>query len=369
MAANESATKGRVINFSAGPATLPLEVLEKVRDHMLNFEETGMSVMEMSHRSATFGRIIQEARDDCRELLSVPDNYEILFAQGGATTQFSSVAYNLCSGEQPADYLVTGGWSKKAAAEAKRLGMSVNVVASNEAGKHTEVPPRDTWETSGDARFFYYCANETVHGVQMQQPPKVNATLVCDFSSCFMSAPIPIEKFGVVYAGAQKNVGPAGVTVVIVRKDLLGKAPSSCPLLLDWNTLAKKESMYNTPPTFSIYVMGLVFKWLKKQGGLAQMEKINQEKAQLLYTIIDKSDMYTCPVAPADRSIMNVRFNCQNPEQEQAFLRQAEAKNMFGLKGHRSLGGIRASIYNAQSLDAVQTLATFMKDFEKTCKL
>jgi len=363
----------RVLNFSAGPSALPLSVLEQCRDDMLNFNGTGMSVMEMSHRSKAFADIFAQTKNNLRQILKVPENYEILFMQGGATTQFSCVPLNLGSlSDEVPDYIVSGGWSKKAATEAsKLLGKDVNIITDNTKDLSVEVADPKTWKLNDNAAYTYYCVNETVYGLQMKDIPQTKNPLVADFSSCFMSEPIDVSKFAVIYAGAQKNIGPAGVTVVIIRKDLLGKATPTCPVLLDYNILASKDSMYNTPPCYAIYVCGLVFKWIKSQGGLEELGKVNREKAKILYDCIEQSDFYKAPVNPAVRSIMNVRIeiwptpDTRDKELEKKFVAQAEENNMFNLKGHRSLGGLRASIYNAQTIQGCRALRDFMNKFMK----
>jgi len=369
--ANSEKNSGRVLNFSAGPSALPLSVLEQCRDDMLNFQGSGMSVMEMSHRSKIFGEIFAEAKNNLREILKVPEDYEILFMQGGATTQFSCVPLNLgtLSDEAP-DYIVSGGWSKKAAQEAtKLLGKDVNIVTDNTKDLSVTVEDPSTWSLNENAPYTYYCVNETVYGLQMNDIPETKNPLVADFSSCFMSEPIDVSKFAVIIAGAQKNIGPAGVTVVIIRKDLLGKAMPTCPILLNYQILASKDSMYNTPPCYAIYVCGLVFKWMKSVGGLEKLGGINQEKAKLLYGAVDDT-FWRAPVDSKYRSIMNVRLEIwidgvRQGELEKKFVEEAAANGLMNLKGHRSLGGIRASIYNAQTLENCQILVNFMKEFQK----
>lgn len=361
----------RVLNFSAGPSALPLTVLEQCRDDMLNFKGAGMSVMEMSHRSKVFGEIFAEAKNDLREILKVPEDYEILFMQGGATTQFSCVPLNFSTlSDEVPDYIVSGGWSKKAAAEAsKLLGKEVNIVTDNTEDLSVTVADPSTWRLNKKAPYTYYCVNETVYGLQMKDIPETKNPLIADFSSCFMSEPIDIAKFGAIIAGAQKNIGPAGATVVIIRKDLLGKAVPTCPVLLNYQTLASKDSMYNTPPCYAIYVCGLVFKWMKSQGGLEKLGEINRQKAKLLYDAIEGRKFWKAPVDAKYRSIMNVRLEIwpteiRDKELEKRFVEKAESKGLLNLKGHRSLGGIRASIYNAQTLEACHTLVNFMKDYQ-----
>jgi phosphoserine aminotransferase len=360
-----------VCNFSAGPSALPESVLLEAQRELFDFKGAGLSVMEMSHRSKVFDDIWQEARSDLRELLNIPPNYQIMFLQGGATMQFSAIPLNLNLRNQPdkvADYVVTGVWSSKAAKEAKKYGR-VNIAADESESKFTGVTPASEWKLSGDdAAYLYICVNETVHGVLIDDSklPDVKCPIIADYSSCFMSAPIDISKFGIVYAGAQKNIGPAGVTVVIVRDDLIGKADPLTPMYFDY---AKADGgMMNTPPCWSAYVMGLVLKWLKNDvGGLEGMAKINVQKAKELYDAIEGSDgYYIAPVAKDCRSLMNVRFSIKSgADAEKKFLAEAAKGGFQNLKGHRSLGGLRASIYNAQPLANIRKLIAFMADFQK----
>lgn len=366
--ANHNATPHRLPNFSAGPATIPTEVLLRAQDELLNWQGRGVSVMEMSHRSKDYMAVTQKAEAKLRSLMAIPDNYKVLFLQGGASLQFSAIPLNLLNGGR-ADYLTTGAWSGKAIKEAKRyaeLGLGeVNAVASGKESNFTDVPDISTWNTSQDAAYFHYCANETIHGLQIFEPPQVNAPLVADMSSSILSHPVDVSKFGMIYAGAQKNIGPAGLVIVIIREDLLGKASEWCPLLMNYEHQAEKESMSNTPATYSWYLAGLVFEWLEEQGGVEAIYKINQQKADLLYKTIDDSDFYSNPVAHEYRSIMNVPFTLADDNLDKAFLEEAEKAGLLGLKGHRDVGGMRASIYNAVSLDWVQQLVGFMKDFEQ----
>jgi len=353
----------RVYNFSAGPAALPQAVLEQARDEMLDWHGTGMSVMEMSHRGKAFMSIAEEAEADLRELMAIPGNYKVLFLQGGASTQFAMVPLNLMGRTGKADYLNTGSWSKKAIAEGKRYG-EVNVVADTSAD--FTVPAADSLQFSSDAAYVHYTPNETIQGVEFPYVPDTgDLPLVADMSSTILSRPIEVSKFGVIYAGAQKNVGPAGLTLVIVREDLVGQAPESCPAMLNYKTHADAGSMYNTPPTYSWYLAGLVFKWLKAQGGLAAMAEINERKAKALYAAIDESDFYHNPVDPECRSWMNVPFTLADPELDGLFLEEASKAGLETLKGHRSVGGMRASIYNAMPEAGVQALIEFMKEFER----
>ena len=352
----------RVHNFCAGPAALPLEVLEQAQQEMLDWQGSGLSVMEMSHRSAEIVGITETAEADLRELLNISDDYAVLFLQGGASTQFSAVPLNLLGDAGVADYVNTGEWSKKAIKEGKRY-CNVNVVASSEDTNFSTIPAFDSWKLNEKAAYLHYTPNETIGGVEFFWTPDVNVPLVADMSSTILSREINVSDFGVIYAGAQKNIGPAGLTLVIVRKDLLGKAQASTPTMLDWKIAAENDSMYNTPPTYAIYLAGLVFKWLKAQGGVAAIEKVNRRKAEKLYGYIDNSGFYSNPVEAASRSLMNVPFILANADLDKAFLKQADEAGLLNLKGHRSVGGMRASIYNAVSEQAVDDLIDFMKGF------
>lgn len=355
----------RVFNFSAGPAALPEAVLSQASADMLDWNGSGMSVMEMSHRGKAFMSIAAQAEADLRELMAIPDNYKVLFLQGGASTQFAMIPLNLAQG-RVMDYVNTGAWSKKAIAEGKRLG-DVNVAASSEESNFTTVPAQDSWQCSDDAAFLHYTPNETIGGVEFPFIPDCGDTpLVADMSSTILSRPVDISKFGIVYAGSQKNIGPAGLTLVIVRDDLIGNADHTTPAMLQYSTHANNDSMYNTPPTYGWYFAGLVFKWLKELGGLQAMAEINQRKAAKLYAAIDGSDFYANPVDPICRSLMNVPFTLANAELDKAFLSQAESVGLVTLKGHRSVGGMRASIYNAMPEEGVDRLISFMQEFERT---
>ncbi len=353
----------RKYNFCAGPAALPETVLEQARDELLDWQDAGLSIMEMSHRSPEIVGIYERAEHDLRDLLAVPDNYKVLFLQGGASTQFGAVPLNLTRGDASADYVNTGQWSKKAIAEGKRY-LNVNVAASAEDSNFSTIPPRDSWQLSNGAAYLHYTPNETIGGVEFFWTPEADAPLVVDMSSTILSRPINVADYGVIYAGAQKNIGPAGLTLVIVRDDLLGQAHPLCPAMLNWQVAAEAESMYNTPPTFALYLAGLVFQWLKAQGGLAAMETLNRRKASKLYGYIDDSAFYANPVETASRSLMNVPFTLANSELDKAFLAESEAAGLLNLKGHRSVGGMRASIYNAVPEAAVDALIDFMRDFE-----
>jgi phosphoserine aminotransferase len=353
----------RKFNFCAGPAALPEEVLAQASSEMLDWESRGLSVMEMSHRSSEFVSIAEQAEADLRELMGISDEYAIAFMQGGASSQFSAVPLNLLGDKTSADYLNTGQWSKKAISEAKRF-CNVNVVASSEDTKFSTVPSRDSWNLNDDAAYFHYTPNETIGGVEIHDVPQVNVPIVADMSSTILSRPIDVSKFGLIYAGAQKNIGPAGLVIVIVRKDLLGQASSTCPAMFNYKTIIDGESMYNTPPTYAWYLAGLVFKWLKAQGGLEAIAAVNRRKAEKLYGYIDASSFYANPVEVVSRSSMNVPFTLADSDLDKAFLQQSEAAGLLNLKGHRSVGGMRASIYNAVSEDAVDALISFMRDFE-----
>jgi phosphoserine aminotransferase len=355
----------RVFNFSAGPAALPLEVLERARDELLDYGGTGMSVMEMSHRSRAFVDIAERAEADLIELLGIPDDYKVLFLQGGATLQFAMVPMNLLDGAKRADYVNTGSWSSKAIKEAGRF-CEVNVVASSESSNFDRVPDPAGWALSTDAAYLHICSNETIGGVQFHAVPEnVACPLVADMSSDLLSRPLDVSRFGLIYAGAQKNIGPAGLTVVIVRRDLLGKAGAGVPSMLDYAVHAEADSMSNTPPTLAWYLAGLVFDWLKRQGGLSAVAELNQRKAGKLYAAIDQSNFYRSPVRPENRSWMNVPFTLPDPALDAEFLGQAEAAGLTNLKGHRSVGGMRASLYNAVPEAAVDALVSFMAEFER----
>ncbi|WP_028006389.1 3-phosphoserine/phosphohydroxythreonine transaminase [Solimonas flava] len=356
----------RVVNFSAGPATLPFEVLQQVQAELLDWQGCGMSVMEMSHRDKEFMSIAQAAEADLREVAGIPANYKVLFLQGGATAQFTFVPMNLLRGKQNVDFVLTGDWGKKAAKEAARYA-KVNVAASSEADKFTHIPERANWKLDPNAAYVHVTSNETIHGVEFAADPDTGSVpLVADMSSNMLSRPFDVTKYGLIYAGAQKNIGPAGVTIVIVRDDLIGQTLPNTPGIFDYKQMADAESMLNTPPCFAWYVSGLVFKWIKAHGGLAGIGERNAKKAELLYAYIDSQDFYRNPVAKADRSRMNVPFTLANPELDAEFLKGAKAADLSGLKGHRSVGGMRASIYNAMTLEGVQQLVDYMKEFART---
>jgi phosphoserine aminotransferase len=355
----------RVFNFSAGPAALPAEVLEQLRSEMLDWHGQGMSVMEMSHRGKAFISIAQQAEADLRELLAVPANYKVLFLQGGATAQFAAVPFNLTTPDSVADYVNTGAWSKKAIGEAKRY-CKVNV-AADAGGNYSTVPARADWKLTPGAAYVHYTPNETIGGVEFHTVPDVgDVPLVADMSSTILSRPIDVSRFGVIYAGAQKNIGPAGLVVVIVREDLLGRARPDTPTVFDWKAMAADGSMLNTPATYSWYVAGAVFQWIKRQGGLAAMERHNRAKAEKLYAAIDGSGFYRNPVAKDARSWMNVPFVVPNADLDKPFLEGAKAAGLVALEGHRSVGGMRASIYNAMPMAGVEALVGYMKEFQRT---
>ncbi len=354
----------RVYNFSAGPAALPEDVLKQAQDEMLDWQGSGMSVMEMSHRGKAFMSIAEQAEADLREIMAIPDNYKVLFLQGGASSQFAMVPINLLGDKGKADYINTGQWSKKAIAEAKRY-CDVNVIASSEDSNFTTVPDQSSLPTTTDAAYLHYTPNETIVGVEFPYVPETNVPLVADMSSTILSRPIDVSKFGVIYAGAQKNIGPAGLTIAIVRDDLIGNARADMPAMMDYKTHSENDSMYNTPPTYGWYLAGLVFKWLKGLGGLEGMAAINQRKADKLYAAIDGSSFYSNPVDPQCRSWMNVPFILADAELDKVFLEEAEKAGLSTLKGHRSVGGMRASIYNAMPEAGVDALIDFMNDFEQ----
>ena len=356
----------RVYNFSAGPAVLPEEVLQQAREEMLDWRGSGMSVMEMSHRGKEFMSIAEQAEADLRELMGIPANYKVLFLQGGASSQFAMVPMNLLRGKAGADYINTGAWSKKAIGEAKRY-CTVNVAGSSEASKFTTVPAQAELKLSADAAYVHYTPNETIGGVEFPYVPATgDVPLVADMSSTILSRPLDVTKYGLIYAGAQKNIGPAGLTVVVVREDLLSEqVVDGTPTMFRYTTHVADGSMYNTPPTYGWYLAGLVFQWIKAKGGLAAMAAINERKAKRLYDAIDGSGFYRSPVDPACRSWMNVPFTLANPELDAAFLAEAKKAGLVTLKGHRSVGGMRASIYNAMPEAGVRALVDFMADFEK----
>lgn len=355
-----------VFNFSAGPAVLPGPVLEQARQELLDWQGSGMSVMEMSHRGSHFMSIAQQAEADLRALLSIPAGYQVLFLQGGATSQFAMVPMNLLRGSQRADYINTGAWSKKAIAEAGRY-CTVNVASSAEASNFSDIPAPDTWQLDAAAAYVHYTPNETIGGVEFGWIPDTGEVpLVADMSSTILSRPLDVSRYGLIYAGAQKNIGPAGLTVVIVREDLLGETLGSAPSMYNYRLHADAGSMLNTPPTFAWYLAGLVFRWLRDLGGLAAIEVVNRRKAGRLYEAIDSSSFYHSPVRADCRSLMNVPFTLANSSLDGDFLAKAGAAGLLNLKGHRSVGGMRASIYNAMPEAGVAALVEFMREFERT---
>ncbi len=354
----------RVFNFSAGPSVLPVEVIEKVQSELLNYQGSGQSIMEMSHRSKEFVKVMEDAEKDLREILEIPDNYKVLFLQGGATLQFAMVPINLLRNSKKADYIVAGTWGKKAAKEAEKFG-DIKVVASSQDDTFTYIPKVSKDEIRPDADYVHITYNNTVYGTHYNEDVDFgDVTLVADMSSCILSEKVDVSKFGLIYAGAQKNIGPAGMTLVIIREDLIGFAPENTPTYLNYQIHADNDSAYNTPPCFPIYVAGEVFKKIKREGGIESIEKNNVEKAAKLYEHIDNSKLYSCPVAVEDRSLMNVVFVTGNADLDKNFVAQAREKGLVNLAGHRSIGGMRASIYNAMPMEGVDKLIEFMKEFE-----
>ena len=353
----------RVFNFSAGPSMLPLSVLEKAQKELVSYGSSGMSVMEMSHRSKVYDDIIKNAEALIRELMNIPDNYKVLFLQGGASTQFAMIPLNLFKNGK-ADYVKTGQWAKKAIEEAQKYG-KVNVVASSEDAVYNYIPALDASKFSPDADYFHITYNNTIYGTRFTEIPETNGVpVVADFSSCIMSEVVDVSKFGLIYAGAQKNIGPAGLTIAIIRDDLIGNAAPICPTMLDYKIHADNDSLYNTPPCYSIYMSMLVFEWIKEMGGVEAIQKINEEKAGILYDFLDASSMFRGTVIPKDRSLMNVPFVTDSDELNAKFIKEASALGFVNLKGLRTVGGMRASIYNAMPIEGVQALVDFMKKFE-----
>ncbi len=355
----------RVYNFSAGPSMLPESVLNKAAAEMLDYEGTGESVMEMSHRSKEYDAIIKGAEALLRELMEIPDNYKVLFLQGGASTQFAAIPMNFMNGSGKADYIVSGQWSNKACKEAAKYG-DIKVVATSKEQNFSCVPDVDPAELRPDADYVYICLNETVHGNIMRKLPETgNVPLIADISSCFLSEPLDVSKFGMVYGGAQKNVAPAGLTICIIREDLLGKARDYTPSMLDYALMAENDSLYNTPPCYNIYICKLVLEWIKNLGGLEAMAKRNYKKAEILYNFLDNSKMFKGTVVAKDRSIMNVPFVTDSDELNAEFVKACTENGFINIKGHRSVGGMRASIYNAMPIEGVEKLVEFMKEFEE----
>ncbi len=353
----------RVYNFSPGPATLPYEVLERAGKDVVNFQETGIGLIEISHRSKEFMAVADEAEENLRELLKIPENYKVLFLQGGASSQFFMIPMNLLGSQKKATYLNTGTWAKKAIKEAKLFG-NIDVPFSSEERSFNRVPQTEEYQIAQDSEYLYFVSNNTIYGTQFPQFPETDKMLISDMSSDILSRQIDINKFGIIFAGAQKNLGPAGVTIVIIREDLLEKTPENTPTMLSYKTHADKGSMFNTPPCFAIYAVGEVLKWLKKQGGVEAIEKRNIEKASLLYKAIDATEYYRGHAEKDSRSLMNISFNLPSPELEAKFINEAASIGLSGLKGHRSIGGCRASIYNAFPAEGVKKLVEFMAKFE-----
>ena len=358
----------RVYNFSAGPAVLPEEVLQEVAAEMLDYQGTGMSVMEMSHRSKAYQKIIDTAEADLRELMNIPDNYKVLFLQGGASQQFAMIPMNLMK-NKVADYIITGQWAKKAYQEAQKYGKA-NAIASSADKTFSYIPDCSDLPISEDADYVYICENNTIYGTKFWELPNTKGkTLVSDVSSCFLSEPVDVSKYGIIYGGVQKNIGPAGVVIVIIREDLIPDEPlAGTPTMLSYKTHADNGSMYNTPPAYGIYVCGKVFKWLKKMGGLEAMKAYNEKKAAILYDFLDRSELFKGTVRKEDRSLMNVPFVTGDEEMDKKFVKEAEAAGFVNLKGHRTVGGMRASIYNAMPIEGVEKLVAFMEAFEKNNK-
>ena len=355
----------RIYNFSAGPSMLPEEVLQTAAAELLEYGETGQSVMEMSHRSKEYQAIIDVAEKDLRDIMNIPDHYKVLFLLGGASTQFAMVPMNLMTGSGKADYIITGQWAKKAYKEAARYGKA-RAIASSEDKTFSYIPEVTPDMIDPEADYVHICMNNTIYGTKWQTLPETgNVPLVADISSCILSEPIDVSKFGVLYAGAQKNVAPAGLTIVIIREDLIGKAMDITPTMLNYQTHADNGSMFNTPPCYAIYMAGLVFKWIKKLGGLSEMQKMNEKKAKMLYEFLDSSALFKGTVVPEARSLMNVPFVTGDADLDAKFVSESKKAGFVNLKGHRSVGGMRASIYNAMPVEGVEKLIEFMKNFEK----
>lgn len=356
--------ENRVFNFAAGPSTLPLEVLKQAQEEMLSYQGTGMSVMEMSHRSKAYDAIIRDAFDTLRRVMNIPDNYKILFLQGGASTQFAAVPLNLMKTGK-ADYIVSGEFSGKAYKEAKKYG-DARLVASSEDANFSYIPQVKKEDFRPDADYVHICFNNTIFGTKYHYIPDTgNVPLVCDMSSCIMSEPVDVSKFGMIYAGAQKNIGPAGLTVVIIREDLIGNARPECPTMLDYKIMAEKDSMYNTPPCYAIYIAGLVFRWAEQLGGTAALYERNVKKAELLYSTLEKTHLFHLHAQKDSRSLMNVTFRTDSEELDKKFVAEAAAQGMVSLAGHRKVGGMRASIYNAMPIEGVEKLCAFIREFDK----
>lgn len=356
-------TEKRVFNFSAGPSTLPVPVLEKAAKQMLNYENSGMSVMEMSHRSSSYLDIFEKTKNLLKKVMNVPDDYKIVFIQGGATQQFSMVPLNLLKNGK-ADYIITGSFSKKAAAEAKKYG-EINIAYDGSENNYKHIPTQEELKLDPQASYVHLCANNTIYGTEWKYVPDTNGVpIIADMSSNILSKPIDVSKYGMIYAGAQKNMGIAGLGVAIIKEELLRKVPDSTPVLLDYQLMIDNDSMYNTPPAYAIYILGLVLEWIDNLGGLEVIEKMNIKKAELLYDYLDSSDFYICHSDKDNRSLMNVTFTTPNKDLDAKFVKESIAAGMTNLKGHRSVGGIRASIYNAMPIEGVEKLIEFMKEFE-----
>jgi len=358
----------RVYNFSAGPSSLPVPVLEKAASEMIEYQDSGMSVMEMSHRSPVYEKIIADAQATFRRVMGIPDNYKVLFMQGGATTQFAAVPLNLMNKNGKADYVVSGQFSEKAYQEAKKFG-DVKVLASSEDKNFTYIPTFKKEDIRPDADYVHICFNNTIFGTKFPEIPDTgDIPLVADMSSCILSEPFDVTKFGLIYAGAQKNMGPSGLTVVIVREDLIGNIRENSPVMFDYKTMADNDSMYNTPPCYAIYIAKLVFEWVESLGGLEKMKEINEKKCKILYDFLDNSKRFIAPVEKGSRSMMNVTFVTGDADLDKKFCKEAEANGFVNIKGHRSVGGMRASIYNAMPVEGVEKLVAFMKKFEEENK-
>ncbi|WP_117235400.1 3-phosphoserine/phosphohydroxythreonine transaminase [Vibrio maerlii] len=355
----------QVYNFSAGPAGLPKAVMEKAQQEFIDWNDLGTSVMEISHRSKPFLQVAAEAEQDLRDLLSIPDNYKVLFCQGGARAQFAAVPLNLLGDAKRATYIDAGYWAQSAVAEAKRYCETDVFDAKTNIDGKIAIKPASEWKVGEEAAYVHFCPNETIDGIEINDLPDTDKPIVADMSSTILSREIDVSKYGVIYAGAQKNIGPAGICIAIVRDDLLDLANDALPSILNYKILAEKESMFNTPPTFAWYLSGLVFKWLKEQGGVKAIEQLNKEKGAILYNYIDQSDFYKNEIHPNNRSLMNVPFQLAKPELDERFLELADARGLKSLKGHRAVGGMRASIYNAMPLEGVKALVEFMREFEK----
>ncbi|MBU3803362.1 MAG: 3-phosphoserine/phosphohydroxythreonine transaminase [Candidatus Cellulosilyticum pullistercoris] len=354
----------RVFNFSAGPGALPLEVLEKAQQELICYGDSGMSVMEMSHRSKDYDAIIKSAEAKLREVMGIPANYKVLFLQGGASLQFAMIPLNLLRKSFKADYIESGQFASKALKEAQKFG-TINVVASSKADQYSYIPKVAKEDFDPEADYVYICDNNTIYGTKFHEYPDTgDVPLVADMSSCILSEPVDVSKFGIIYAGAQKNLGPAGVTLVIIREDLIGHAKENTPAMLDYKLMADNHSMYNTPPTYGIYMLKLMFEWIEAQGGVKELEKRNKAKAELLYNFLDQSKLFKGTARKEDRSMMNVTFVTGDPELDAKFVKEAAAEGLVSLKGHRSVGGMRASIYNAMPIEGVQKLVDFMRKFE-----